>query len=246
MKKKIIASAILASLFASPAAFSNEKAELRKILEERLKPTGLEVGSIHDLPLDGFYEVYIDESYLYMSKDAKWLLKGELIDMENAVSITKEREYDRAIENIQAFGEENLATFKAKDEKAMAYVFTDITCGYCQKLHKDIPYLNEHGLTIKYVPYPRSGTTGAGFELLSLAWCADDRQKAITDLKSESNLAQYMNINVTEECKNIVRDGYMAGARSGVKGTPRIFIDNRVLIPGYPDKDQLLKMAEIE
>lgn len=243
MKNKLTAISLLASMIISPMAFSDDKAELRKILEERLAPTGLEVGSIHDLPLEGFYEVYIDESYHYMSKDAKWLLKGELIDMENATSITKEREYDRAMENIKAFGEENLITFKAKDEKATAYVFTDITCGYCQKLHQDIPYLNDHGLTIKYIPYPRSGTEGAGFELLGIAWCADDRQKAVTDLKSESNLSQYMGLNVTEECKNIVRDGYMAGVRSGVKGTPRIYIDNRVLIPGYPDKEQLLKMA---
>ena len=31
-----------------------------------------------------------------------------------------------------------MITYAAEDEKVEVYVFTDITCGYCRKLHRHI------------------------------------------------------------------------------------------------------------
>lgn len=47
--------------------------------------------------------------------------------------------------------------FKAPQEKYVVTVFTDISCGYCKKLHESVDELNRQGVTVRYLAYPRQG-----------------------------------------------------------------------------------------
>lgn len=89
--------------------------------------------------------------------------------------------------------------FKAKgEEKAVINVFTDIDCGYCQKLHQEVPELNELGITVRYLAYPRSGIHDAetdeltaSYQKINYVWCQDDRAEAMTEMKnSQRSLSQ--------------------------------------------------------
>ena len=70
-------------------------------------------------------------------------------------------------------------------------MFTDIDCGYCQKLHQEIPRINELGITVRYLAYPRSGIqdpqTGRptqSFQKINYVWCQDDRKTAMSEMKN--------------------------------------------------------------
>ncbi len=84
------------------------------------------------------------------------------------------------------------------EEKASISVFTDIDCGYCQKLHQEVPQLNKMGITVRYLAYPRSGVrdpeTGAltdSYRKIDYVWCQSDRAEAMTDMKnSQRELSQ--------------------------------------------------------
>lgn len=41
--------------------------------------------------------------------------------------------------------------FKAPNEKYAITVFTDITCGYCVRLHSQIKEYNDLGITVRYL-----------------------------------------------------------------------------------------------
>ncbi|MAQ98994.1 MAG: hypothetical protein CMI00_00460 [Oceanospirillaceae bacterium] len=82
--------------------------------------------------------------------------------------------------------------FLAKgEEKARINVFTDIDCGYCQKLHQEVPQLNSMGITVRYLAYPRAGVTDPesgkltdSYRKIDYVWCQDDRAAAMTAMKN--------------------------------------------------------------
>ena len=41
--------------------------------------------------------------------------------------------------------------------KGVINVFTDVDCGYCRKLHREVPELNKHGIEVRYLAFPRAG-----------------------------------------------------------------------------------------
>src|SRR4029078_10358605 len=43
------------------------------------------------------------------------------------------------------------------DKKAVITIFTDLDCGYCKKLHEEIPALLALGVELHYLAYPRQG-----------------------------------------------------------------------------------------
>jgi thiol:disulfide interchange protein DsbC len=47
--------------------------------------------------------------------------------------------------------------YKSANEKYRLAVFTDITCGYCQKLHHDLQSYLDAGISIKFLAFPRAG-----------------------------------------------------------------------------------------
>ena len=51
---------------------------------------------------------------------------------------------------------EDMIVFKPKGKtKAVLNVFTDVDCGYCRKLHREVSQLNDFGIEVRYLAYPR-------------------------------------------------------------------------------------------
>ncbi|MFL9802075.1 thioredoxin fold domain-containing protein [Vibrio cyclitrophicus] len=40
---------------------------------------------------------------------------------------------------------------KAKNEKHVVTIFTDVDCGYCRKLHQQMDDYNDLGITVRYL-----------------------------------------------------------------------------------------------
>ena len=53
----------------------------------------------------------------------------------------------------------------AENIKATITVFTDIDCGYCRKLHQEVPALNDMGVAVRYLAYPRAGIGSLSYDL---------------------------------------------------------------------------------
>jgi thiol:disulfide interchange protein DsbC len=221
------------------------KQELRSKLEKKFNTIGYEVGTIFDLPVAGFYEVFLNGEYIYVSRDGQWMVRGDIIDINNNYSLTKKREHSRAVKYATSFGEENMITYKAENETSFIYVYTDTSCHFCKKLHSERGALLDAGVTIKYIPYPRGGNEGPGYQDLVKAWCSDDRNKAMTLIKSGKTNAVSIGVKSADEiraCEDLVISGHQYGNRSGVTGTPRIYTSNGFVIPGYPGFENILQV----
>jgi thiol:disulfide interchange protein DsbC len=126
------------------------------------------------------------------------------------------------------------------ETRAHITVFTDVSCFYCQKLHKEVPELNKRGVEVRYLAYPRSGLDSPGYRQLATAWCASDRQDAITKLKAQQSVPE----NVCEE--NPVADQFALGQQLGVRGTPAMVTETGTMIPGYQSADDLMVTLGLE
>jgi thiol:disulfide interchange protein DsbC len=120
------------------------------------------------------------------------------------------------------------------EPRAHITVFTDVTCFYCQKLHKEVPELNKKGVEVRYLAYPRAGVGSAGFKQLASAWCADNPQETLTLLKSKKSVPE----NVCAD--NPIAAQYQLGQELGVRGTPAIVTEDGQMIPGYQSADELM------
>ncbi|OHU89152.1 MULTISPECIES: bifunctional protein-disulfide isomerase/oxidoreductase DsbC [Pseudoalteromonas] len=206
-------------------------------IEESFAKLGVTVSSIEDSPIAGLKTVLTDKGVLYASMDGKYLMQGNLIDLENRINVT-----DQALSGVRKEGvaqyEDSMIVYKAENEKHQITVFTDITCGYCRKLHRELEDYLSAGITVKYLAYPRGGLQGSGYEDLRNVWCAKDAAKALTDAKAGQKVAK------VENCSAPVSEHYQLGQSFGLSGTPAIILDDGTLIPGYQPADSLSKMLE--
>ncbi len=132
--------------------------------------------------------------------------------------------------------------FKAKDEKHVIKVFTDIDCPYCAKLHREVPKLNEKGITVEYLMFPRAGIGSKSYDKAVSVWCAGDsaaQQVAMTTAKERKPLDE-------KKCDNPVEAQYKVGQEIGVTGTPALVTATGRLIPGYMPAERLVKMLEAD
>lgn len=206
-------------------------AAIKAAISERLIKSrpDLIVAAVSETPIQGLYEVKLDMGpTLFASADGEHFIPGDLYRSEvgRLVNLSeKAREGQRQAE-LASVDEKDMIVFSPKDKRASITVFTDIDCGFCQKLHLEVPELNRMGIEVRYLAYPRAGVGSPGFNKLVSAWCADDQQVAMTKLKNREHVPM-------KSCANPVARQYQLGMDLGVTGTPAIILENGQLLPGY-------------
>ena len=221
---------------ASDASLEKIKAELKIMLG------GHEADSVVKSPFPGLYEVVIDQEVLYISEDTQFLFYGNLIDRKNQVDLTRQTK-DKLAKKMDAKRKVVLAeqdasksiTYKAKDEKTILTIFTDIDCPYCSKIHNEVPALNEKGITVRYMMFPRAGVGSPSFKKAVSVWCADDQNATLTTAKKRKSIP-------VKTCDNPVEAQYNLGQKLGVRGTPALITETGELIPGYVPAAKLIPM----
>ncbi|WP_018277657.1 DsbC family protein [Teredinibacter turnerae] len=225
------ASAKDAAPAASAAQVSAAQAEenIRKSLMTANE--NLRIRKIQPSVIPGMYEVQImGKGIIYMEENGEYFIDGQMLhlDGKKIVNVTDESMTGLRKDLLATVSKDDAIVFSPKGEvKASIAVFTDVDCGYCQKLHREVPALNDMGIEVRYLAYPRAGINSMSYQKIASAWCADDPRKALTALKNREDIA----MNVCEG--NPVASEYELGQQMGVTGTPAIVLDSGVLIPGY-------------
>jgi len=219
-----------------------------KFSEELLKNKltsllGLEVKSVAKTPMPGLAEVVTNQGLFYTSFDGKYLIQGKLFGLGQTVSnLTEESLAKVRVTGLSEF-ENDMIVYPAKNERHVVSVFTDITCGYCRKMHEQMDEYNDLGITVRYLAYPRAGVTDraggltAGFKDLRSVWCHEDPATALTKAKMGSNVAQRI-------CDKPVKEEFDFGRQVGVNSTPTIITSNGMMMPGYRKPQDLLQILE--
>lgn len=248
ISRALFASVIAASTFfgvvyaepAKTATFVDKAAEQAIRSAFKSSRPDLQVSSVATSEMPGVYRVEMANGpTVYASADGKYIVAGKMYELTaNGIEDIAERRLQpqrKAL--LSQVPREDMIIFSPEGEtKGALYVFTDVDCGFCQKLHKEVPALNASGIEVRYLAYPRQGVGTPTFNKMVSAWCADDRVAAMDALKARRPIAN-------KQCQTPIIGQYELGQQLGVTGTPAIVTEDGALIPGYRPADQLIPQA---
>jgi thiol:disulfide interchange protein DsbC len=237
MRVTHIFAAVILGLTSSVSLAADPDQMIRKSLQA-IQPD-LPIEAIAESQMPGLYQIQLKGGrQLYASADGQFLLQGYLFQIKDgkALNLTEEHETKEIAKEINRIPAKEMVVFAPGQPKTHITVFTDTDCGYCQKLHSEVPELNRLGVEVRYVAFPRQGLDSPAYKELVSVWCAKDSQAAM-------NLAKTRQDVPTAECDNPVAKQYALGQTIGVSGTPAIVLANGRLIPGYQPAAQLAKLA---
>ncbi len=203
----------------------------------------ISIESVRPSPAPGIVEVQVSNGpLLYATEDGGYFfLNGDLhqVSEAGAVNLTEERRSLARKEQLAAVSLEDMVVFSPKGEtRDYVSVFTDVTCFYCQKLHREVDQLNAKGVEVRYLAFPRGGINSDGAKKLATAWCADDQQTTLTELKAG------MDLPVNDCADSPIAAQYQLGQEMGVSGTPAIITSSGIMIPGYrPAADLIVALG---
>jgi thiol:disulfide interchange protein DsbC len=222
--------------FALPFAQADETA-IKKAIQTAMPAA--KISSIKPAEAKGLYEVVVGSNIFYVSDDGKYLLQGRLIDVEKRVDITEQKLGSARKKSLEAVGADNMITFKPKIARYKVYVFTDIDCGYCRKLHSEIDQYLAEGITVNYLFFPRAGKDSDSYNKAVAVWCAKDRNAALTAAKKDQKLDN-------KTCSNPIDKHMQLATDFEARGTPLIVSENGNLYPGYLPPKELVEALKSE
>lgn len=225
-----------------PMAATNQLAgandDITQLLKLRLGTDDVAPATKTDI--EGVFQTQLGDKYAYLIEGGRYVFIGDLIDLEQSLNITQISRQDSAKTTLSNIPVSSLVVYPAKgEEKTILNVFTDTSCGYCQKLHKEVGFLQQAGISVHYFPFPRGGSRGPGYADLKSVWCAADQNQAM-DIAKGIGSGQLAEGNCDQA--EFVDTGFELGQKLGITGTPSLFTVNGTKYNGYVPHTKLIPM----
>lgn len=216
---------------------ANHDTALQETLSENLSKSGItaKITTVTPTTMPNIFWVKAEGLPAFFTDNTgQYVIQGDIIkvgdDKPQHISANLLAEDSKNV--LASIDKKDMIIFPAKGTtKGFIYAFTDADCGYCRKLHSEIDEINELGIEVRYLPWPRSEQT---FPIMQAIWCNPDQQKAMTNAKRGEPVD-------SPSCENPVQKLHALGADLGINGTPAIFTASGHQIGGYLPPKQLLE-----
>lgn len=229
-----------AVVMTAPVLAESAEDRIRSVLSQEVPK--LQVRDVEETEMEGIFEVRTAQETLYMTGDARHAFLGTMLrfdDEEGVVNVTEEGRSVERREALESVDEEDMIVFSPdSDVKATLYVFTDINCGYCRKLHRNMDTMNDMGIQVNYLAFPRGGPGTEGHRKAVNAWCADNPRKAMTRAKQGESIPD-------RECDHPVDDQFQLGQALGVSGTPALILEGGRFVRGFKPPEALARILDL-
>jgi thiol:disulfide interchange protein DsbC len=238
-KTSLFLLAAIAVAAVSGLARAADDAELERV---RQKVAGMfemiDPENVSRSPADGWYMIQKGSIVAYISADGRYLLQGDMIDLDQNVNMSEVARNDTRRELMASIPDTEAIVFSPEEKKYRVTVFTDVDCTYCRRLHNQINEYLAYGIEVRYLLYPRNGPASRSWNTAEDVWCSSDRNNALTMAKLDREFD-------TNKCESTtVQEHYVIGRDVGLSGTPAIVLDDGTMIGGYVTPDQLKAQLE--
>jgi thiol:disulfide interchange protein DsbC len=232
-----------ATLSAAEAAAA-EAASSGAALVERLQALrpDIPIQRVSPTPVPGIVALELGGgSVFYGTTDGRYLFAGDMYELTDTdlVDVAEAGRIDTRRALMAKVDPASMIIFRASGApKAVINVFTDVDCGYCQKLHLEVPALNAMGIEVRYLGYPRAGVGSESYDRIVSAWCASNPNEALTRIKAGEKIP-------SATCDNEIAAQYGLGRQMGIAGTPAIVLEDGRLLPGYLPAQELAQAVGV-
>ncbi len=202
------------------------------------KLNGVKPDDVAYSPIPGLYEVTMGGLVAYVSADGKFLVSGNLYDLETQANLTASRRNSARAKALTAAREDQMIIFGPAKPRMTVTVFTDIDCGFCRKFHSQMAELNKAGVRVRYMAYPRTGPGTESWRKAEAVWCSSDRKDSLTKAKRGEDVK-------AKDCGDAtIKSQYEMGDDLGVEGTPAVFTEAGDYIGGFMTPAQLVQTVQ--
>lgn len=209
---------------------------IKKSMQRELP--GLPEPVVSKTTVPGFYEVIMGQHVFYVSEDGRYLIQGDLYDLQTRTNLTESKRSQFRKKVLAQIDQSEMIHFDASKPKHTITVFTDIDCTYCRRLHGEIADINALGISVRYLFFPRAGVGSSSYYKAVRVWCAKDRNRALTEAKTNGDIQG-------ENCKdNPVIKHMLIAKKLGISSTPTIILEDGREIRGYAPAKALLGRIE--
>jgi len=234
---KMLLCCLVAMIGVASAAEPAAKAADPRVLIAQKFP-GVKPEEVRPSPLPGIFEVSMGADTAYVSADGKYLINGDLYDIDSRTNLTESGRSAMRRQALSKLDERDMIIFSPAAAKHTITVFTDVECSYCRRLHSEIEQINKLGVRVRYMAYPRAGPGSEDWRKMEAVWCSKDRKNAITQAKAGTDVK-------SPACGTTpVAKQYALGEKMGVNGTPAVFTDSGDYIGGYLPPEKILEQLQ--
>ncbi|MEW7976702.1 MAG: DsbC family protein [Candidatus Sedimenticola endophacoides] len=228
----------LLCLLALPLSTQAADATVERVWQAlALRVPQLKPEMVEPAPVPGLYEVTVGPRVFYVSADGRYVIQGDVIDLAQMRNLTQPKVNQAKLRAVEALGEENMLSYGPGDARHTITVFTDIDCGYCRKLHREMADYNAAGIRVRYLFYPRAGVESKSYRKAVSVWCAPDQHQAMDQAKGGEKIKE-------RTCDNPVDRHMRLGEQVGVSGTPALVLADGEVLPGYLPAARLIEVLQ--
>lgn len=225
--------AALAEAEAAPHAQALPNLEtVRALLDVETAPEA------YPTPIPGTYEFALGNDIFYLSEDGRYLIKGEMIDLQTRENLAEARRQTNRLQRLQTIEVKETIIYKTNGKpRHTVYVFMDTDCPYCRMLLQHMDLYNELGIEMRLLAFPRSGPNSPAYHRAISVWCSKNRHQAMLAAQEGYELPP-------ERCPNTVREQYATALQFGVTGTPAFILEDGTLVQGFMTPPNLSQFLE--
>lgn len=199
----------------------------------------LVVDTIKKSPVSGLYQLTSGPVVLYASNDGRYLVAGDVLDLASVNddrNLTEPARREARVSVLKRLHPKEMVIYRPKAIKGVVTVFTDADCGYCRKLHAEIPRLMDLGIELRYLAYPRQGEGSSTYTKMESIWCSKDPKAMMTKVMEGKDIQPLT-------CRNTIGEQLILGQKLGISGTPTLVFADGTLWGGYLTAEKLAKEA---
>jgi thiol:disulfide interchange protein DsbC len=205
--------------------------ELRQALSMNIPQAA--AADITATPVKGVYQFVLGSKVMYMTKDARYIFDGDLIDLLARRNLTEDLRSAGRKKLLDELGEKNMLVYAPEGKtRHTITVFTDIYCIYCRRLHDEMSQYMTNGIKVRYVFLPFKGEKSLNSSVS--VWCANNPQQALDKAKADQAIE-------TKTCDHPIEQHKQLATSLGIRGTPAILFENGALSPGYLPAAKVIK-----
>lgn len=214
---------LLATVWTTAVHTASPNMELAKsVFDPRVMSNAVES------PIPGLYQFSQGSEVFYISADGRYVMQGEMIDLQTQVNVTESFRASERIKTLAALDPKTMISVLPNAPEHHITVFTDLDCPYCRIMQQNILEYTQRGIAIHYLAYPRSGLNSLSAMRMAQVWCASDRLSALLLAQTDQPLP-----NSRGDCTTLIHEQYALAQKLGISSTPSIILEDGTLIPGF-------------
>ncbi len=222
---------------ANSAAQPADSKVVELVTDKVTKTLSIEPKQVLPAAIPGYQLAVTAQGNFLVSNDGRYMIYGRVFDLDNGMMEITDQPLNASRAKQLAGLKDHAINYLAKgEEKFNVYVFTDITCGYCRKMHRQIADYQNAGISMHYLAFPRSPDSAVALQKI---WCDDKPAKAMTDAMLHDKIT-----DASCDDTETVTVQHQAGIEFGVRGTPALVLEDGTMLPGYRSAADLLKILE--